>query len=379
MPCAPQPAPRRRRAVVTHRLTLAIALTGIASPVVSGPPPPIRLNQIQVIGTHNSYHAGLTPAVGNLLRQKNPKAFDELDYSHPALTRQLDSGVRQLELDIYADTQGGRFAHPFGAAMAGKDAPPFDPDGVMRRPGFKVLHLQDIDYVSNCQPFVACLAEVRAWSQAHPGHDPLFILVETKTQPPIPGVPMVAPEPFTPAAMDALDAEIRSVFPREALVVPDDVRGTRPSLRDGVLNGGWPSLEAARGRVVFLLDQTNVTAIYTAGHPSLEGRVLFTNADPAAPDAAFVERNDGPAAEIADLVRQGFLVRTRADSDTHEGRTGETGRRDTALASGAQLVSTDYPAAEPARWTGYSVALPGGATLRCNPVSAGTTCDPHRK
>ena len=145
MPCAPQPAPRRRRAVVTHRLTLAIALTGIASPVVSGPPPPIRLNQIQVIGTHNSYHAGLTPAVGNLLRQKNPKAFDELDYSHPALTRQLDSGVRQLELDIYADTQGGRFAHPFGAAMAGKDAPPFDPDGVMRRPGFKVLHLQDID------------------------------------------------------------------------------------------------------------------------------------------------------------------------------------------------------------------------------------------
>ena len=379
MPCAPQPAPRRRRAVVTHRLTLAIALTGIASPVVSGPPPPIRLNQIQVIGTHNSYHAGLTPAVGNLQRQKNPKAFDELDYSHPALTRQLDSGVRQLELDIYADTQGGRFAHPFGAAMAGKDAPPFDPDGVMRRPGFKVLHLQDIDYVSNCQPFVACLAEVRAWSQAHPGHDPLFILVETKTQPPIPGVPMVAPEPFTPAAMDALDAEIRSVFPREALVVPDDVRGTRPSLRDGVLHGGWPSLEAARGRVVFLLDQTNVTAIYTAGHTSLEGRVLFTNADPAAPDAAFVERNDGPAAEIADLVRQGFLVRTRADSDTHEGRTGETGRRDTALASGAQLVSTDYPAAEPARWTGYSVALPGGATLRCNPVSAGTTCDPHRK
>jgi hypothetical protein len=179
--------------------------------------------------------------------------------------------------------------------------------------------------------------------------------------------------------MDALDGEIRSVFPREALILPDDVRGTWPSLRDGVLHGGWPTLAAARGKVVFLLDQTNVTATYTASHPSLQGRVLFTNADPAAPDAAFIERNDGPLAEITDLVRQGFLVRTRADADTHEGRTGETGRRDAALASGAQLISTDYPAAEPARWTGYSVTLPGGATLRCNPINVHSICDTHNK
>ena len=366
----------RRMEVLRRAAGPAAALCGlvVAGATVGETPPPLRLDQIQVIGTHNSYHAGLTPAVAALLRQKNPKAFDELDYSHPSLTRQLDGGVRQLELDIYADTQGGRFAHPFGAAMAGRDAAPFDPDGVMRRPGFKVLHLQDIDYVSNCQPFTACLAEIRAWSQAHPGHDPLFILVETKTQPPIPGVPMVAPEPFTADVLDALDAEIRSVFPRDEMILPDDVRGTWPTLREAVRHGNWPTLAAARGKVVFLLDQTNVTATYTAGHPSLQGRVLFTNADPAAPDAAFVERNDGPAAEIADLVRQGFLVRTRADADTAEGRTGATARRDAALASGAQLVSTDYPAAEPARWTGYSVALPGGATVRCNPVTAPAGC-----
>ena len=368
---------RLRRTEVQRRAAgPAVALCGlvVAGATAGETPPPLRLDQIQVIGTHNSYHAGLTPAVAALLRQKNPKAFDELDYGHPSLTRQLDGGVRQLELDIYADGQGGRFAHPFGAAMAGRDAAPFDPDGVMRRPGFKVLHLQDIDYVSNCQPFTACLAEIRAWSQAHPGHDPLFILVETKTQPPIPGVPMVAPEPFTADVLDALDAEIRSVFPRDEMILPDDVRGTWPTLREAVRHGNWPTLAAARGKVVFLLDQTNVTATYTAGHPSLQGRVLFTNADPAAPDAAFVERNDGPAAEIADLVRQGYLVRTRADADTAEGRTGATARRDAALASGAQLVSTDYPAAEPARWTGYSVALPGGATLRCNPVTAPAGC-----
>jgi hypothetical protein len=37
------------------------------------------------------------------------------------------------------------------------------------------------------------------------------------------------------------------------------------------------------------------------------------------------------------------------------------------LSSGAQLVSTDYPAGEPSEH-GYSVGFPGGVTVRCNPV-----------
>jgi len=31
----------------------------------------VKLNQIQVIGTHNSYHAGLAPSEAKLLEQKN--------------------------------------------------------------------------------------------------------------------------------------------------------------------------------------------------------------------------------------------------------------------------------------------------------------------
>ena len=133
-------------------------------------------------------------------------------------------------------------------------------------------------------------------------------------------------------------------------------------------------LDAARGKVVFLLDQSNVTATYVAGHPSLAGRIAFTNADPAAPDAAFVEMNDGSRSKIKALVKQGFLVRTRADADTKEARTGDTRRRDAALSSGAQIVSTDYPAFEPSRWTGYKVELPGGAIARCDRVNAGRGC-----
>ena len=335
----------------------------------------LRINEIQVIGSHNSYHAGLTPGVAKLLQARKPKAFDELDYQHAPLTVQLDHGIRQVELDIYGDAKGGRFAHPFGAAFAPGGVKAFDPDGVMSKPGFKVMHIQDIDYVSNCQPFIACLMEIRAWSRAHPKHVPIYILVETKTQEAVPDVPgMASPEPWTASALDALDAEIRSVFPADETITPDQVRGGHRTLRDAVTHGGWPTLSAARGKVIFLLDQSNITATYVAGHPSLAGRVAFTNADPVAPDAAFVEMNDGPSSKIAALVKQGFLVRTRADADTHEARTGDTQRRDTAFASGAQIVSTDYPAFEPSRWTGYKVQLPAGAVARCDPVNSGKGC-----
>jgi len=364
--------PSHRVLAALSAWVLATATAALAAAESNGA---VRINQIQVIGTHNSYHAGLTPGVAKLLQAVNPKAFEGLDYSHGGLTAQFDHGIRQVELDIFGDAKGGRFAHPYGATLNAGGAAAFDPQGAMSNPGFKVMHVQDIDYVSNCQPFVGCLREIRAWSRAYPRHAPIFILVETKTQPPIPGVPgMAAVEPFTAEALDELDAEIRSVFPATEMITPDQVRGRYPTLPEAVARGGWPTLKAARGKLIFLLDQTNVTATYVAGHPALAGRVLFTNAEPGQPDAAFVEQNEGTPEAIAALVKQGYLVRTRSDSDTKEGRSGSTVQRDAALRSGAQIVSTDYPWYEPSRWTGYSVSLPGHASVRCNPVSAPNGC-----
>jgi hypothetical protein len=339
----------------------------------------VRINQIQVIGTHNSYHAGLASGIAKLIQHKNPQAFASLDYAHADLATQLDHGIRQIELDIFADSKGGRYAHPQGpkfVAQAGLSPDP-DPyaDGVMLKPGFKVMHVQDIDYVSNCQPFVACLRIVRNWSLAHPRHVPIFVLVETKQDvPDSSSIPWTTPEHYTAATFDALDAEIRSVFPADELIVPDQVRGSYATLDQAVRSGGWPTLAQARGKVIFLMDQKSVGPVYLAGHTALRGRVLFTNATPGNPDAAFVEENDGDAATIAALVRQGYLVRTQADSDTVEARANDTRRKDKALVSGAQMVSTDYPQFEPARWSGYFVALPQGVPARCNPVIATAGC-----
>jgi hypothetical protein len=339
----------------------------------------LKLNQIQVIGTHNSYHAGISPSEARLWQIKNPQAFMSLDYQHEPLAKQLDSGVRQIELDIYADSQGGRFAHPSGPRMVSESHlppdPPFDPEGVMMKPGFKVMHIPDIDYRSVCQPFTACLEEVRQWSRAHPHHIPIFILVETKQDKSSGPTQLTSTEPFTPRTFDQLDAEIRSVFGPEELITPDDVRGRYETLNQAVLAGNWPTLKSARGKVMFLMDQRPVGPVYLDGHPSLRGRVLFTNAVPGESDAAFTELNDGPASEITDLVRKGYLVRTRTDAETSEARANDTRRRDAMMASGAQILSTDYPASEPARWEGhYSVSLPGNIVARCNPVNAPTGC-----
>jgi hypothetical protein len=263
------------------------------------------------------------------------------------------------------------YAHPYGEtliAQAGLPADPsFDPEHLMEKPGFKVMHVQDVDYRSVCEPFAACLAEVRAWSKAHPKHLPIFILVESKQGALKVNFPTVTPETFTPAVFDALDQEITSVFPPAELITPDDVRGSHATLNQAVRAGQWPTLRQARGKVVFLMDQKPMGPVYLEGHASLKGRILFTNADPGTADAAFIEQNDAPAEAINALARQGYLIRTRADSDTKEARTNDTARRDAVLASGAQIISTDYPTSEAAT-TGYQVGLPGGAVARCNPL-----------
>ncbi|MBB5319371.1 phosphatidylinositol-specific phospholipase C1-like protein [Tunturibacter empetritectus] len=236
------------------------------------------------------------------------------------------------------------------------------------------LSIYLINQRSSCLLFTDCLKEIRTWSKAHPGHVPLFLLIETKhgrTQ----SIPdSVEAEPFTSETFDALDKEIRSVFSDKEMILPDKVRGDYQTLEAAVHAGQWPTLVESRGKVIFLMDQKNAGPIDTAGHPLLQGRVLFTNSDPGKPDVAFVEENEGSPQLIDQLVRQGYIVRARADESTIAARTNDTTRRDALLHSGAQMISTDYPLSEPSKWTGYSVGFADGLPARCNIINAPATC-----
>jgi membrane-associated phospholipid phosphatase len=335
----------------------------------------LKLNDLVTVGTHNSYKTEVPPAVLALIRKASPAGADELDYRHRPLSEQLDAGARQLEIDVYNDPEGGRFLTPVGLRAAGLTLDP-DRRAALAAPGLKVMHVQDIDVLSACVTLQACLGIVRRWSLAHPDHAPILLMFNAKSDAALfPGG--TAALPFDAAAFDALDREIRAVFPSQALITPDDVQGRYPTLRDAVLHDAWPTLGQSRGKVLFALDEgPDKVALYRGARRSLEGRVFFVNTDERSPAAAYLTLND-PVADgprIRAAVAAGFIVRTRADAGTAEARRNDVRRRDPALASGAQFVSTDYLWPEPRLRNDYRVRLPGDAAVRCNPVRTGNRC-----
>jgi hypothetical protein len=328
----------------------------------------LPINALQAVGTHNSYKLAIPGPEMALLRAMAPDQAAGLDYAHPPLTAQLAAGARQLEIDVLNDPDPGRYARPLGLRMVpGTTA--YDTAPLME-PGLKVMHVQDIDYRSSCPRFTGCLAQVAAWSKANPDHVPLLILLNLKEgqAPPAPGA--VNPAPFDAAAMDAVDAEIRSVFAAEALITPDDVQGTYPTLRAAAAAGAWPTLGEARGKVMFALDAPRSQVdLYRGARRSLEGRVMFVNIEEDEDAAGYITLNEPyqQAERIAAAVAAGLIVRTRADADTVEARANDTARREAAFATGAHYVSTDYMSPD-LRFSDYRVNLPGGGAARLNPL-----------
>jgi Phosphoinositide phospholipase C, Ca2+-dependent len=378
-----------RRVLIAVALTLALcaSVPGFAAAKGRGAEHPLRMNEIQVIGTHNSYHRELSKperAAFDAIFAGAPIYDALLAYSHASLPNQLGrQGARGMELDLYPDPAGGLYANPLLRQRLGA-GPLTDPEWF--RPGIKVLHTEDLDYNTTCIRLVTCLNLVRSWSRENPGHVPLLILLELKQTDVIAAaLGGVAVPPWNGGALDALDAEIRSVFRPSELITPDDVRRRGLTLEQSVLQRGWPMLSSARGRVVFLMDNDPgpISAAYTAGRPSLQGRVLFTNSRPGRPDAAFVKRNEPTGAnltEIQRLVQSGYVVRTRSDEPLSTVLSGDETRLQAALTSGAQLVSTDFPeVGMSARYDrDYVVALPEGGVARCNPVIRPRGCRSRR-
>ncbi|KAM0456100.1 hypothetical protein ACHAPV_007346 [Trichoderma viride] len=318
----------------------------------------VRMNHIQVVGSHNSYHIEAPKAERDLQSTFASGAID-LQYSHSALDVQLEYlHVRNLEIDLLADPDGGMFSQPLIRRFAGLGVPN---DPALKQKGTKVLHIPDVDYHTSCSTLVSCLRVIKGWMDAHPDSVPLPIMMEFKTAEKLGerlgGAKVV---PWNTELLDIVDEEIRSVFGASQLLTPDDVRRDGLTLEESILKHGWPDLDSARGRIFFLMDNGPVNDVrdaYIEGRASLEGRVLFTNSAPGQDDCAFQKHND-PSTDanvefIQAQVRANYWVRTRADEplDTVLGHNCSTLRRDRALRSGAHVVSTDFPAfGMSARW-----------------------------
>lgn len=317
-----------RSAAMTSRRSILLALCLAACAPSYSKDDRLTLAHTQVKGTHNSYHQ----VIGETLPPWRA--------SLAPLDEQLETqDVRALELDVHLLPGESRL---------------------------QVFHIEKYDELSSCRFFTDCLKTIERWSSTHPGHMPLALQIEVKS-----GYSQENAEEF----LTQVETEILQVFEHSRIITPNEVRGGHATLREAVLDG-WPTLGKTRGRVYFFFDNgADVIQPYTRGGQNLDGRLLFVKSTPDVPWAAIAILNNPiiEKEEIARALAAGMIVRTRADSDSDEPLAYDDTRMMAAIASGAQIVSTDYPVLD--EELDYVVVIPDGTPARCNPVTAPQDCE----
>ncbi|WNE94649.1 phosphatidylinositol-specific phospholipase C domain-containing protein [Streptomyces luomodiensis] len=152
-------------------------------------------------------------------------AYEQATY--PYFADALDSGASLLELDVWTNVFG---------------------------PGWRVSHSNPLGNANNCenaagpaelrtkarnQSLAGCLANMRAWHEAHPGHRPILVKVEMKDG-------FYGKAGRGPADLDALLGATLG----DALLRPADVVGGHADLDQAVRADGWPSRSALAGKFV---------------------------------------------------------------------------------------------------------------------------------
>lgn len=72
----------------------------------------MKLNEVQVIGSHNSYKQAIDPSLFSYLSKTDSASLSKIEYSHISISQQLDLGLLNLEIDVYADPSGGNTVIP---------------------------------------------------------------------------------------------------------------------------------------------------------------------------------------------------------------------------------------------------------------------------
>ena len=343
----------------------------------------LRLNQIQIIASHNSYKKKPNANVYRFLLKYKNKLGEALnpegiDYGHLPFDSQFTNyGIRGLEIDIYNDPKGGLFyKRKINAFVKGNK----QKSGIeeLKKPGFKILHIKDIDYETNYYTFKESLLALKKWSDENPTHLPLFINIESKGDGPgdangfLRFIGFKRSLKFDQKSCDSMDAEIKNVFGQDLknILTPDRLRGNFATLNQMATQNGWPLLSQARGKIIFILEG-QAERIYLNGHDGLQGRTMFVYAEPGTAECAFVIKNNpiNEDKKIIELVQQGYVVRTRADGETVESRKNDNTCKNAAFASGAQIVSTDYYKPD-LGLSIYCVRFENGEAGRKNPINA---------
>jgi len=271
--------------------------------------PSIRLNEIRMIASHNSYKTRGTD-IGKFFVGLGD-SFEEakaLKYANPPLTEQLDKGIRSFELDV-------RY----------------------RRDTFEAIHVPLVDNGSTAVNLALAFEEIALWSEHNPNHVPILLLLEFKDD-----WMMLDPalKPIEAAEFALFDTLLQESF-GETLYTPSDLMGSHSSIQARLEAESWPTLQELRGKILVILHPGDFIDPYVATDSDLSELSMFpgmSNLDVDAPYAAFVVHNDPDVAAIGSLLDQRLIVRTRIDANLV--RNPDTIQA--AMDSGAQIMSTDF-------------------------------------
>ncbi|MEZ4450585.1 MAG: Ca2+-dependent phosphoinositide-specific phospholipase C [Nannocystaceae bacterium] len=328
---ASDPSTASESAGTTAETTTTADDTSRGSESDTGPDAHLRVTDVTMRCTHNSYH----------IEPEDP-IDDSHRYTHAPLDVQLgDQGVRAFELDVHSGD------------------------------GFPVYHIPlGLDDRSTCPDLGACLGIVDAWSAAHPAHHLLVVWIEMKDE---------LDSGILITDYDAFDGVIRGAIAPDRLYEPDAFKRGRATLREALLEEGWPTVDETRGKVMVVLLDVDLphSRDYTFNYTSVDGRAMFAraSADHYTLPWAVIAKIDDPtdADGIAAARAAGLLI---ASNTGGAGKSDEENALKLAagIDNGVHMLCDDFPA--PVDGMTYFLDLPGGTPSICNRQTAPLECTP---
>ncbi len=280
----------------------------------------IKFNELRYIATHNSYQTEAVDEYKKIYINLSELTFGLVSeksgmFVSPTVTEQLSNGVYSLEIDIETFDRNGEIS-------------------------FTCMHSPTLDMTTSCYDFSLLLKEISMWSDNNPNHLPITIIIEPKSF----FIPLEDMEFFNFDYALALDSALRAGL-GDKLFTPADMLRDYESFGAMRAADDWCKVSDMLGKVLILLHDCSVTQKYIEIDPSIKSQAMFPmlrENDAELDYASFLLINDpkkafGSSGEIIEDDK--FVVRTRADSFTSVSEK----KRDFALESGAQIVSTDYP------------------------------------
>jgi len=300
-----------------------------------------RLNGLRFLATHNSYKA-YNPSAEKLMKYLiAPLGFSDSrvwSYGFESLSAQLDHGIRSFELDVMREKNGLRCAH-----------------------------IPIIDYASNCPDFRLALREIALWSDAHPGHLPITVLVEAKD------TLLSGGKLFHRFSLDDVLflEELVAGELGERLYTPADMLGTHEDFIQLRAEDNYPLLSGMLGKTIVIYHYDDLTTeAYAATDSTMRAQKMFpsmgqwvlywSGIDPNQAYACFIIDNWSDSPDIEQNTEANhMLVRTRTDTFPWRDDEWET----QALETGAFILSTDWPPRSDPGDDPHVVTFPGGATV----------------